>query len=62
MSIIRRNAEEESVSTQLAPRERWWSVSALLSVAIVMFETGPCACRQDHNRLRRRLVEEHDID
>lgn len=25
--------------------------------AIVMFETGPCACCQDDNRLRRRLVE-----
>lgn len=24
--------------------------------AIVMFETGPCACCQDHNRLRKRLV------
>lgn len=25
--------------------------------AIVMFETGPCACCQDDNRLRKRLVE-----
>ena len=25
--------------------------------AIVMFETGPCACCQDHNRLRQRAVE-----
>jgi hypothetical protein len=24
--------------------------------AIVMYETGPCACCQDHNRLRKRLV------
>ncbi|MDG2385501.1 MAG: hypothetical protein P8N76_27775 [Pirellulaceae bacterium] len=24
--------------------------------AIVMFETGPCACCQDHNRLRQRKV------
>ena len=26
--------------------------------AIVMFEDGPCACCQDHNRLRLRLVDE----
>ena len=26
--------------------------------AIVMFETGPCACCQDDNRLRKRLVEQ----
>lgn len=25
--------------------------------AIVMFETGPCSCCQDHNRLRRRTVD-----
>lgn len=25
--------------------------------AIVMFETGPCACCQDDNRLRKRLVD-----
>ncbi len=25
--------------------------------AIVMYETGPCACCQDDNRLRKRLVE-----
>ena len=25
--------------------------------AIVMYETGPCSCCQDDNRLRRRLVE-----
>lgn len=25
--------------------------------AIVMFETGPCSCCQDHNRLRKRIVE-----
>ncbi len=25
--------------------------------AIVMFETGPCACCQDHNRLRQRKVQ-----
>ena len=30
--------------------------------AIVMFETGPCACCQDHNRLRKRLAEDDDID
>lgn len=24
--------------------------------AIVMYETGPCACCQDHNRLRKRIV------
>ena len=24
---------------------------------IVMFETGPCACCQDHNRLRKRLLD-----
>lgn len=24
--------------------------------AIVMYETGPCSCCQDHNRLRKRLV------
>ncbi|MCP4172793.1 MAG: hypothetical protein GY758_18690 [Fuerstiella sp.] len=30
--------------------------------AIVMFETGPCACCQDHNRLRKRLVDEDDTD
>ncbi|MEO2016888.1 MAG: hypothetical protein ABGZ53_21230 [Fuerstiella sp.] len=30
--------------------------------AIVMFETGPCACCQDDNRLRRRLVEDDDMD
>lgn len=28
--------------------------------AIVMFETGPCACCQDDNRLRKRLVEQSD--
>ncbi len=26
--------------------------------AIVMFEMGPCACCQDDNRLRKRLVED----
>ena len=26
--------------------------------SIVMFETGPCACCQDDNRLRKRLVDE----
>ena len=26
--------------------------------AIVMFETGPCSCCQDDNRLRKRLVPE----
>jgi len=25
--------------------------------AIIMFETGPCACCQDDNRLRKRLIE-----
>lgn len=30
--------------------------------AIVMFETGPCACCQDHNRLRKRLAEDDDTD
>ena len=25
--------------------------------SIVMFETGPCECCQDHNRLRKRLVD-----
>ena len=25
--------------------------------AIIMFETGPCSCCQDHNRLRQRPVE-----
>lgn len=28
--------------------------------AIVMYETGPCSCCQDDNRLRKRPVEEHD--
>jgi len=28
--------------------------------AIVMYETGPCACCQDDNRLRKRLVDEND--
>ena len=28
--------------------------------AIVMYETGPCACCQDDNRLRKRLVEQPD--
>ena len=28
--------------------------------AIVMYETGPCACCQDDNRLRRRRVESDD--
>lgn len=27
--------------------------------AIVMFETGPCACCQDHNRLRKRPAATH---
>jgi len=26
--------------------------------SIVMFETGPCACCQDHNRLRMQLVDD----
>jgi hypothetical protein len=26
--------------------------------AIAMYETGPCECCQDHNRLRKRLVDE----
>ena len=30
--------------------------------AIVMFETGPCACCQDDNRLRKRLVEDDEMD
>lgn len=30
--------------------------------AIVMFETGPCACCQDNNRLRKQLIEDHDLD
>lgn len=30
--------------------------------AIVMFETGPCACCQDDNRLRRRPVDEAAAD
>jgi hypothetical protein len=30
--------------------------------AIVMFETGPCACCQDDNRLRKRLVEKDDSE
>lgn len=30
--------------------------------AIVMFETGPCDCCQDNNRLRRRLVTGDDAD
>ena len=29
--------------------------------AIVMYETGPCACCQDTNRLRKRLVEDSDV-
>ena len=28
--------------------------------AIVMFETGPCDCCQDHNRLRKTLVDRDD--
>ncbi len=28
--------------------------------AIVMFETGPCSCCQDDNRLRKRLAEKED--
>ncbi|MCH2203676.1 MAG: hypothetical protein MK102_17040 [Fuerstiella sp.] len=27
--------------------------------AIVMFETGPCACCQDNNRLRRQLADDN---
>ncbi|HIE97817.1 MAG TPA: hypothetical protein EYG03_10435 [Planctomycetes bacterium] len=30
--------------------------------AIVMFETGPCACCQDDNRLRKRLAADDDQD
>ena len=30
--------------------------------AIVMFETGPCACCQDDNRLRKRLVKNDHKD
>ena len=30
--------------------------------AIVMFETGPCSCCQDDNRLRKRPVDEDDPD
>ena len=30
--------------------------------AIVMYETGPCACCQDDNRLRKRLVEKDDSE
>ena len=30
--------------------------------AIVMFETGPCACCQDDNRLRKRLAANDDTD
>ena len=29
--------------------------------AIVMYETGPCACCQDDNRLRKRPVEQQDL-
>jgi hypothetical protein len=29
--------------------------------AIVMYETGPCACCQDDNRLRKRLVQPEDL-
>ena len=29
--------------------------------AIVMFETGPCSCCQDNNRLRKRLVPPGDL-
>jgi hypothetical protein len=29
--------------------------------AIVMYETGPCSCCQDENRLRKQLVEKDDI-
>ncbi len=28
--------------------------------AIVMFETGPCSCCQDDNRLRKRLVQQDE--
>ncbi len=29
--------------------------------AIVMYETGPCACCQDANRLRKRAVQQQDL-
>jgi len=29
--------------------------------AIVMFETGPCSCCQDHNRLRKREVDPGEL-
>ncbi len=29
--------------------------------AIVMYESGPCACCQDDNRLRKRPVEQQDL-
>jgi hypothetical protein len=29
--------------------------------AIVMYETGPCACCQDANRLRKRPVQQQDL-
>ena len=30
--------------------------------AIVMYETGPCSCCQDDNRLRKQLVETADLE
>lgn len=30
--------------------------------AIVMFETGPCSCCQDHNRLRKREVDPDELE
>ena len=27
--------------------------------AIIMFEDGPCACCQDHNRIRKRIVDKN---
>lgn len=42
---------------QLYELDYWCDVCA-----IVMFETGPCACCQDDNRLRRRLVKADSPD
>jgi hypothetical protein len=30
--------------------------------AIPMYETGPCACCQDHNRIRKRLLTDADLE
>lgn len=41
----------ENLDGQLREIDYWCDVCA-----IVMYETGPCACCQDHNRLRKRRV------